>query len=65
METNFDNTTQRLEFKQEILDDPIIIKIYNGGPNPYYTIDPSDTTEDEREYYYYIGLEYLFDIVPL
>ena len=63
METNFDNTLYRLEFKQEILENPIIINVYNGGPNPYYTIDPLDTTDDIREYYYYQGLDYLFDIV--
>ena len=65
METSFDNTTHRLEFKQEILDDPIIIEIYRGGPNPYYTIDPLNTPDDIREYYFYQGLEYIFDIIPI
>lgn len=65
METSFDSATHRLEFKQEILDDPIIIEVYRGGPNPYYTIDPLDTTDDIREYYFYQGLDYLFDIVAL
>ena len=65
METNFDRTTQRLEFIESILLDPQIISVYRGDVNPYYTIDPLDTSDEMRIYYFEQGLTGLFDIVSL
>lgn len=65
METNFDRTTQRLEFIESILLDPQIISVYRGDVNPYYTIDPLDTSDEMRIYYWEGGLTYLFNIVPI
>jgi hypothetical protein len=65
MDINFDRETQRLEFIEVILLDPQIISVYRGGVNPYYTIDPLNTPDDMRIYYFEQGLTYLFDIVSL
>jgi hypothetical protein len=65
METSFDRTTQRLEFIELILLDPQIISVYRGDVNPYYTIDPLDTSDEMRIYYWEGGLTYLFNIVPI
>jgi hypothetical protein len=65
METNFDRTTQRLEFIEGILLDPQVISVYKGDVNPYYTIDPLDTSDEMRIYYWEGGLTYLFNIVPI
>lgn len=65
METSFDRTTQRLEFIESILLDPQIISVYRGDVNPYYTIDPLDTPDEMRIYYWEVGLTYLFNIVPI
>lgn len=42
-----------------------IIYVYKGSSSPTYTIDPSDTPQELREYYYLNGLDYIFDVVPL
>lgn len=65
METSFDKTTQRLEFIELILLDPQIISVYRGDINPYYTIDPLDTSDEMRIYYFEQGLTYLFNIVAI
>ena len=65
METNFDRETQRLEFIEIILLDPQTISVYRGDVNPYYTIDPLNTPDEMRIYYFEQGLTYLFDIVPI
>ena len=65
METSFDRTTQRLDFIESILLDPQIISVYRGDVNPYYTIDPLDTSDEMRIYYWEGGLTYLFNIVPI
>lgn len=65
METSFDRTTQRLEFIESILLDPQIISVYRGDVNPYYTIDPLNTPDEMRIYYWEVGLTYLFNIVPI
>ena len=65
MDITFDSTTQYLEFKQIYLDKMEIIYVYKGSSSPTYTIDPSDTPQELREYYYLNGLDYIFDVVPL
>ena len=65
MEINFDRTTQRLEFIESILLDPQIISVYRGDVNPYYTIDPLDTSDEMRIYYWEAGLTGLFDIITI
>lgn len=65
MDTTFNSATHYLEFKQIYLDKMEIIYIYKGGSSPAYTIDPSDTTQELREYYYFNELDYIFDILPL
>ena len=65
METSFDRTTQRLEFIESILLDPQIISVYRGDVNPYYTIDPLNTPDEMRIYYWEVGLTYLFNIVAI
>lgn len=65
MDITFDPTTQYLEFKQIYLDKMEIIYVYKGNSSPVYTIDPSDTSQELREYYYLNGLDHIFDIVPL
>ena len=65
MDITFDSTTHYLEFKQIYLDKMEIIYVYKGRSSPSYTIDPSDTPQELREYYYLNGLDYIFDVVPL
>ena len=65
MDITFDATTQYLEFKQVYLDKMEIIYVYKGSSSPAYTIDPSDTPQELREYYYLNDLDYIFDVVPL
>ena len=65
MDITFDSTTQYLEFKQVYLDKMEIIYVYKGSSSPAYTIDPSDTPQELREYYYFNELDYIFDILPL
>ena len=65
MDITFDPTTQYLEFKQIYLDKMDIICIYQGSLTPTYTIDPSNTPQDLREYYWNLGLTHIFDVISL
>lgn len=65
MDISFDNTTQRLEFIEDILLDPQPINIYEGGPNPSIIIDPLECPDYLREYFFRKGYTYLFNIINI
>lgn len=63
MDIDFNENTQRLTLKPEYIGgDPIYLK---SGNVIKLVFDPNNTLEDQYIYYYYNGLNMIFDIIDL
>jgi hypothetical protein len=63
MDIDFNENTQRLVLKPEYVGgEPIYLK---QGNVIKLVFDPINTTEDQYPYYYYNGLDMIFDVIDI